>query len=157
MTQTDHFAWDIAFAKWPTFKIVSFLKYLMFFRAVFCTKELYCSSRMVFSMFLAFLTFETNWPFCMGYSLCKMADFKTSLISRIFRVFFLAVFCTDKFYCSYRMVFRMFLPFLIFDQNWPFCMGYSICKIANFLNCLISLIFGDFSSRFLHRTTLLFL
>ena len=45
-TQTDHFAkaiaiaWAIAFARWPIFKIVSFLEYLVFFRAVFCTELL---------------------------------------------------------------------------------------------------------------------
>ena len=27
-------------------------------------------------MFLAFLVFDLNWPFCKGYSLCKMVDFQ---------------------------------------------------------------------------------
>ena len=46
LTQTDHFAkpmvfaWAIAFARWPTFKIVSFLEYLALFRAFFCTEQL---------------------------------------------------------------------------------------------------------------------
>ena len=46
VTQSDHFAeaiafaWAIAFARWPIFKIVSFLEYLVFFRAVFCTEQL---------------------------------------------------------------------------------------------------------------------
>ena len=41
VTQSDHFAkvlafaWAIAFARWPIFKIVSFLEYLVFFRAAF--------------------------------------------------------------------------------------------------------------------------
>ena len=41
LTQTDHFAkamvfaWAIAFARWPIFKIVSFVEYLVFFPAVF--------------------------------------------------------------------------------------------------------------------------
>ena len=34
------FAWAIAFASWPIFKIVSFREYLVFFEAVFCTEEL---------------------------------------------------------------------------------------------------------------------
>ena len=44
LTQTDHFAkaiafaWAIAFARWPIFKMVSFLEYLVFFRALFCTE-----------------------------------------------------------------------------------------------------------------------
>ena len=83
----------IAFPRWPIFKMVSFLEYLVFFGAVFCTEQLYCSCRIVFRMFLAFLIFDPNWQFrkgyslCMGYSLCKMADFQNGLISRIFRVF----------------------------------------------------------------------
>ena len=45
LTQTDHFAkaivfaWAIAFARWPIFKIVSFLEYLVFFAAVFSSTE----------------------------------------------------------------------------------------------------------------------
>ena len=100
------FAWAIAFARWPIFKFVLFLEYLVFFRAVFCTEQLCCRCRIVFRRFLAFLMFHLNWPFCKGYSLC---------------------------------------------------MGYSLCKMADFQICLISRIFGVFSSRFLHRTTVLFL
>ena len=48
----------------------------------------------------------------------------------------------------------MFFLILIFDPNWPFCQGYSLCTMADFQNCLISLIFGIFSNGFLHRTTL---
>ena len=148
--------------KMAILKIVSFLEYLLFFRAVFCTEQLQCSSSMVFDMFLAFLIFDPNWPFCKGYCVSKMADFKNCLISRIFAVF-RAVFCTEQLQYSCRIVFRMFLAFLLFNPNWPFCkgysfcMGYSLCKMANFQNRLISRIFGVFSSGFLHRTTLIFL
>ena len=51
----------------------------------------------------------------------------------------------------------MFLWILIFDPNWPFCPGYSLCTMADFQNRLISRIFGVFSSGFLHRTTLMWL
>ena len=37
LTQSEDFAKDIAFGRWPIFKMVSFLEYLVFFRAVFCT------------------------------------------------------------------------------------------------------------------------
>ena len=37
------------------------------------------------------------------------------------------------------------------------CMGYSLCKMADFQNRLISGLFGVFSRGFLHRTTLMFL
>ena len=107
-------------------------------------------------MFLAFLIFDPNWPFCkgyslcMGYSLCKMADFQTCLISWIFGVFssgFLHNFWTTLIFC--RMAFSH--VFGIFNF-WPkltilqrLCMGYSLCKMADFQTCF-SWIFGVFSS-----------
>ena len=41
-----------------------------------------------FCLFSGILIFDRKWPFCKGYSLCMMADFKSSLISRIIGVFF---------------------------------------------------------------------
>ena len=67
--------------------MVSLLEYLMFFRAVFCTEQLEMICRMDFDMFFAILIFEPKGGFCMGYSLCMMADFQNGLISRIFDVF----------------------------------------------------------------------
>ena len=81
------FARAIGFARWPNFQIVSFLEYLVFFRALFATEQLKCSWRIVFCLFLAFLNFDPNWPFCKFYSLCRMADFQNCLISLIFGVF----------------------------------------------------------------------
>mgnify|MGYP006964548735 CR=1 FL=1 len=149
MTQTDHFAkdiafaWPIAFARWLIFKIVLFLEYLVFFRAVFCTEQLQCFCRMVFRMFLVFLNFDPNWPFCKGYSLGRWPIFKIVLFLE-YLVFFRAVFCTKQLQWFCRMVFRLFLGFWIFDSNLPFCKGYSlcmgyspvrwpICKIVSFL------------------------
>ena len=34
LTQSEDFAWAIAFGGWPIFKMVSFLEYLVFFDAV---------------------------------------------------------------------------------------------------------------------------
>ena len=51
---------------------------------------------MDFDMFFGILTLEPQWGFCMGYSLCMMADFQNALISRIFGVCFGAVFCTEQ-------------------------------------------------------------
>ena len=44
----------------------------------------------------------------------------------------------------------MFFLILIFDLNWLFCKGYSLCMMADFQNRLISRIFDDLSSGFLH-------
>ena len=51
------------------------------------------------------------------------------------------------------MDFDMFFGILIFDPEVRFCMGYSLCMMADFQNGLISRIFRVFSSGFLHRTT----
>ena len=67
--------------------MVSFLEYLVFFRAVFCTEQLEMICRMDFDMFFGILIFEPKGGFCMGYSLCMMADFQNGLITRIFDVF----------------------------------------------------------------------
>ena len=167
MNQVDHlakaigFAWAITFARLPIFKIVSFLEYLVFFRTVFCTEQIYCSCTMVFGMFLAFLIFDPNWPFCkgyslcMGYSLCKMADFQNRLISLIFGVF------SNGFLHRKTLMFfwnGFWHVFGIFESNWSSsCKQYSLCKMGDFQNCLISRIFGVFSKGFLHRTNLMFL
>ena len=64
MTHTDNFSKAIAFGKWPIFKMVSFLQYLVFFLAVFCGRFFYLGYRFVFSgdwqkvMELIFLVLE---------------------------------------------------------------------------------------------------
>ena len=52
-----------------------------------------------------------------------------------------------------RMDFDMFFGILIFDPKSGFGMAYSLCKMADFQNALISRIFGVFWSGFLQRTT----
>ena len=52
-----------------------------------------------------------------------------------------------------RMDFDMFFGILIFDPKSRFCMGCSLCMMADFQNALISRIFIVFSSGFLHRKT----
>ena len=67
--------------------MVSFLEYLVFFGAVFCTQQLEIICKMDFDMFGKILIFDPKWWFCKGYNLCIMADFQNGLISRIFSVF----------------------------------------------------------------------
>ena len=40
LAQRRNFAWAITFGKWPIFKMVLFLEYLVFFRGSFCTELL---------------------------------------------------------------------------------------------------------------------
>ena len=131
MTQSKDFAWAIAFEWWPIFKMVSFLEYLVFFGAVFCTEELEMICRMDFKMFFWILIFDPKWEFCMGYSLWMMAHFQ--MVSSLeYLVFFGADFCTEQLEMICRMDFDMFFGILIFDSKWGFCMGYSLCMMADF-------------------------
>ena len=43
--------------------------------------------RMDFDMLFGILNFDAKGEFCMGYSLCMMADFENGVISRILGVF----------------------------------------------------------------------
>ena len=67
--------------------MVSFLEYLMFFGAFSCTKQLQMICRMDYDMFFGISFLDPKSRFCMGYSICMMADFLNGLISRIFSVF----------------------------------------------------------------------
>ena len=154
MSQSENFAWAIAFAWWPIFKMLSFLEYFVFFGAVFFTEQLYMISRMDFDMFFGVLIFEPKWGFRMGYSLCMMADFQNALISRTFVFFLERFFALNNCKWFVEWMLTCFFGILIFEPKWGFCMGYSLCMMADFQNALISRIFRVFWSGFLHRTTL---
>ena len=83
----------------------------------------------------------------MGYSLCMMADFQNALIFRIVGVFS-SVFLhrTTQMIC--RRDCDIFFGILIFDPKWGFCIGYSLCMIADFQKSLISRILGVFRGVF---------
>ena len=51
------------------------------------------------------------------------------------------------------MDFDMLFGNLIFDPKSGFCMGYSLCMMADFQNGLISRIFNFLLSGFLHKPT----
>ena len=51
--------------------------------------------RIDLDMFLGILIFDPKSGFCMGYSLCMMADFQNGLISGVFSVFWRRFF-TEK-------------------------------------------------------------
>ena len=51
LAQIEYFTKAIAFARWPIVKIVFFLEYLAFPRAIFSTELLQCKYRIDFDMF----------------------------------------------------------------------------------------------------------
>ena len=67
----------------------------------------------------------------MGYSLCMMADFQNDLISRMF-VVVCSVFLHSTTVNNCRMDFNLLFGILTFEQKWGFCMGYSLCMMADF-------------------------
>ena len=67
--------------------MLSYLDYLVFLHAVFCTEQLYAFRRIIFSMFLRKKKLKINGSFFMGYRLTKMEDLQNALISRLFGVF----------------------------------------------------------------------
>ena len=67
--------------------MVSFLDYLVFCEAVFCTEQLEMICRMDFDMFFAILIFDPSEDFACAVNLGMMAEFENGLISRIFSVF----------------------------------------------------------------------
>ena len=70
--------------------MLSYLDYLVFLQAVFCTEQLYAFRRIIFSMFLRKKKLKITCPFCMGKTykkLSKIEDLQNALISRLFGVF----------------------------------------------------------------------
>ena len=55
---------------------------------------------------------------------------------------------------TFKMDFDMFFGILNFDGKGGFCMGYSLCMMADFENGVISRILGVSCSGFLHRTSI---
>ena len=108
-------------------------------------------------MFFGILIFDPNWPFCKGYiAFAWWASYK--MVSFLeYLAFFEAVFCKELLWRDWRIDFCMFFGILIFDPNWPFSKGYSLCMMGELQNGLICRIFSVFFSGFLHRTTLTWL
>ena len=62
-------------------------------------------------MLFGILIFDPNQQFCMGYSLCKMADFQNGLISGIFGVFLERFFAPNYFNVLVESISACFLEF----------------------------------------------
>ena len=67
--------------------MLSYLDYLVFLQAVFCTEQLYAFRRIISNMFLKKKRLKITCPFWIGYRLTKMEDLQNALISRLFGVF----------------------------------------------------------------------
>ena len=134
--------------------MLSYLDYLVFLHALFCTEQLYALRRIIFSKFLRKKKLKITCPFCMGYRLTKMrGSSKCSHISTIW-FFCTRIFGPEQLYAFRRIIFSMFLRKKKLRITCPFCMGYRLTKMEDLQNALISRLFGVFARGFLHRTTL---
>ena len=91
-----------------------------------------------FDMFFGILIFEPKWRFCICYSLCIMADFQNALFTGIFRVFLERFFAQNNSKWFIQWILTCFFLILTFEPKWRFCMGYSLCMMADFQNALLS-------------------
>ena len=87
--------------------MLSYLDYLVFLHAVFCTEQLYAFRRILFSMVLRKNKLKITFPICMGYRV-KWRIFK--MLSYLdYLVFLHAVFFTEQLYAFRRIIFSMVL------------------------------------------------
>ena len=133
--------------------MLSYLDYLVFLHAVFCTEQLYAFRRTSFSMFLRKKKLKITCPFCICYRLTKMEDLQNALISRLFGVFARG-FLIEQLYAFRRIISSMFLRKKKLKITCPLCMGYRLTKMEDLQNALISRLFCVFARGFLHRTNL---
>ena len=133
--------------------MLSYLDYLVFLHAVFCTEQLYAFRRTIFRMVLRKKKLKITCPFCMGYRLTKMEDLQNNLISRLFGVFARS-FLHRTALCFRRIIFSMVLRKKKLKITCEICMGYRLTKMEDLQNNLISRLFGVFARIFLHRTAL---
>ena len=131
--------------------MLSYLDYLVFLHAVFCTEQLYCT--ILFSMFLRKKELKITCPFCMSYRLTKMEDLQNALISRLFGVFACG-FLHRTTLCIPQNNFEHVFAKKKLKITCSFYMGYRLAKMEDLQNALISRLFGVFAPGFLHRTTL---
>ena len=148
-----HFAQAIDLPKWRIFKMLSYLDYLVFLQAVFCTEQLYAFRRIIFSMFLRKKKLKKTCSFCMGYRLTKMEDLQNPVTSRLFGVFARGILHRTTL-CIPQNHFQHVFEKKSSKKTCSFCIGYRLTKMEDLQNALISRLFGVFASGFLHRTTL---
>ena len=133
--------------------MLSYLDYLVFLHAVFCTEQLYAFRRIIFSMFLRKKKLKITCPFCMGSRLTKMEDLQNALISRLFGVF-AGGFLHRTTLCIPQNHFQHVFAKKKVENNLPILRGLRLTKMEDLQNALISRLFGVFGRGFLHRTTL---
>ena len=160
LTQTEYFAWAIAFALWPflaIFKMLSFFEYKLFFAAVFCIKHRNMFVEMFFGCFreFYFLTQTEYLAWAIAF-VAVFGHFQNALIFRILAVFWSRFLHKKNSNVFVEMFFACFRQFYFLTQTEYFAWAIAFVAIFGyFQNALTFLILAVFWSGFLHRTTLM--
>ena len=133
--------------------MLSYLDYLVFLQAVFCTEQLYAFRRIIFSMFLRKKKLKITCPFCMGYRLTKMEDLQNALISRLFGVFSRG-FLHRTTLCIPQNHFQHVFAKKKVENHLPIFHGLQTYQNGGSSKCSHISTIWCFSRGILHRTTL---
>ena len=134
--------------------MLSYLDYLVFLHAVFCTENSIHSVESFSACFCEKKKLKITCSFCMCYRLAKMEDLQNPLISRLFHVFACGFFHRTTLCIPQNHFQHVFAKRKVQKITIPFCMGYRLTKMEDLQNALTSRLFGVFARGFLHRTTL---
>ena len=133
--------------------MLSYLDYLVFLHAVFCTEQLYAFRRIIFSMFLRKKKLKITCPFSMAQRLTKMEDIQNAVISRLFGVFAGGLLNRTTL-CIPQNHFQLLFAKKKVENNLPILHGLLTYQNVDLQNTVISRVLGVFARCFLHRTTL---
>ena len=116
--------------------MLSYLDYLVFLHAVFCTGTTLCILQNHFPACLCRKKkLRITCPFCMGYRPTKgKGSSKSSHISTIW-CFCRRFFAQKQLYAFRRIIFSMFLRKKKLKITCPFCMGYRLTKMEDLQKC----------------------
>ena len=121
--------------------MLSYLDYLMFLHAVFCTEQLYGFRRIIFSLFLRKKKLKITCQFCMGFRLNQnKGSSKCSHISTIW-CFCTRFFAQNNSMGSLESLSACFCEKKKLKITCPFCMGFRLTKMEDLQNALISRLF----------------
>ena len=128
--------------------MLSYLDYLVFLQAVFCTEQLYAFRKNHFQHVFAKKKVENNLPILHGLQTYQNGgSSKCSHISTIW-CFCRRFFAQNNSMHSVESFSACFCEKEKLKITCPFCMGYRLTKMEDLQNALISRIFGVFCRRF---------
>ena len=133
--------------------MLSYLDYLVFLHAVFCTEQLYAFRKIIFSMFLRKKKLKITCSFCMGYRLTKMEDLQNALISRLFGVFARAFLHRRTLWIPQNHFQHVFAKKKV-ENNLPILHGLQTYINGGSSKCSHISTIWCFCTRFFHKTTL---